>query len=105
MLFRSNEDGLEDGFNTPDWIANFSLSNTNIYKHIGASISYKWQNNYYWQSFLINGNVPAFSTIDVQLSYTFQRQAIQLKVGGNNLFNHYYYSILGGPANRGGIML
>jgi len=92
-----NEDGLEDGFNTPNWIANFSLSNANIYKNLGASVSYKWQNNYYWQSFLINGNVPAFSTIDAQLSYTFQKQAIQLKVGGNNLFNHYYYSLLGGP--------
>jgi iron complex outermembrane receptor protein len=92
-----NEDGLEDGFNTPDWIANFSLSNANIYKNLGASVSYKWQNSYYWQSFLINGNVPAYSTIDAQLSYTFQKQAIHLKVGGNNLLNHYYYSLLGGP--------
>jgi iron complex outermembrane receptor protein len=92
-----NEDGLEDGFNTPDWIANFSFSNANIYKNLGASVSYKWQNNYYWQSFLINGNVPAFSTIDAQLSYTFQKQDIRLKAGGNNLLNHYYYSLLGGP--------
>ncbi len=92
-----NEDGLEDGFNTPDWIANFSLANANIFKGLGASISYKWQNNFYWQSFLINGNVPAFSTIDAQLNYTFQKKAIQLKLGGNNLLNHYYYSLLGGP--------
>ena len=92
-----NEDGLEDGFNTPDWIANFSLSNANIYKHLGASVSYKWQNNFYWQSFLINGHVPAFSTIDAQVNYTFQKQTIQLKAGGNNLLNHYYYSLLGGP--------
>jgi iron complex outermembrane receptor protein len=92
-----NEDGLEDGFNTPDWITNFSLSNTSIYKGLGASISYKWQNSYYWQSFLINGTVPAFSTVDAQLSYAFQKQFLQLKIGGNNLFNHYYYSILGGP--------
>ena len=92
-----NEDGLEDGFNTPNWIANISISNSNIYKSLGASVSYKWQNSYYWQSFLINGNVPAFSSIDAQLSYTFQKQDIQLKTGGNNLLNHYYYSILGGP--------
>ena len=92
-----NEDGLEDGFNTPDWIANFSLSNAHIYKNLGASVSYKWRNNFLWQSFLINGHVPAFSTIDAQLSYTFPKQAIQLKTGGNNLLNHYYYSLLGGP--------
>ncbi len=92
-----NEDGLEDGFNTPDWVANVSISNANIYKNLGAAISFKWQNSFYWQSFLINGNVPAFSTIDAQLNYTFQKQAIQLKIGGNNLLNHYYYSLLGGP--------
>ena len=92
-----NEDGLEDGFNTPNWIANFSVSNVNIYKNLGATVSYKWQNNYYWQSFLINGNVPAFSTVDAQLSYTFQKPGLKLKTGGNNVFNHYYYSILGGP--------
>ena len=41
-----NEDGLEDGFNTPDWVANFSISNNNIYKNLGAAISFKWQNSY-----------------------------------------------------------
>jgi iron complex outermembrane receptor protein len=91
------EDGLEDGFNTPDWIANFSVSNANIYKNLGVTVSFKWQNSYYWQSFLINGNVPAFSTVDAQLSYTFQKSGLKLKTGGNNLLNHYYYSILGGP--------
>ncbi|MGZ8559327.1 MAG: TonB-dependent receptor domain-containing protein, partial [Chitinophagaceae bacterium] len=92
-----NEDGLEDGFNTPNWIANFSLSNAAIFKNLGASVSYKWQNSYYWQSFLINGTVPAFSTVDAQVSYTLQKQPVQIKTGANNLFNHYYYSILGGP--------
>lgn len=92
-----NEDGLEDGFNTPDWIFNFSITNAAICKNLGAAIGYKWQNSFYWQSFLINGTVPAFSTIDAQLSYTFQRAGVKVKLGGSNLLNHYYYSILGGP--------
>lgn len=92
-----NEDGLEDGFNTPDWVANVSLSNPNIYKNIGAAVTFKWQNNFYWQSFLINGHVPAFSTVDIQLNYTIQKSNIKLKAGANNLLNHYYYSLLGGP--------
>jgi iron complex outermembrane receptor protein len=64
-----NEDGLEDGFNTPDWVANVSVSNPNIYKKLGASIGLKWQNSYYWQSFLINGNFTALWTIDIHFSY------------------------------------
>ena len=92
-----NEDGLEDGFNTPDWVANFSISNNNMYKNFGAAIGLKWQNSYFWQSFLINGNVPSFWTMDLQLNYSFQNSGFKLKTGANNLFNHYYYSLLGGP--------
>ncbi len=92
-----NEDGLEDGFNTPDWVANFSISNNNMYKNFGASIGLKWQNTYFWQSFLINGNVPSFWTMDVQFNYSFQNSGFMVKTGANNLFNHYYYSLLGGP--------
>jgi iron complex outermembrane receptor protein len=92
-----NEDGLEDGFNTPEWVANFSVSNTNIYKNIGGAISLKWQHNYYWQSFLINGNVPALWNMDIQLNYTFAKSGCKIRAGGSNVLNHYYYSILGGP--------
>jgi len=92
-----NEDGLEDGFNTPDWVVNLSLSNANIHKNIGAAISYKWQNSFLWQSFLVSGTVPAFATFDAYISYTFQKPDIKLKIGGSNLLNHYYYSFLGGP--------
>jgi len=66
----------EDGFNIPNWVANFSVSNTNIYKNRGATVSFKWQNSCYWQSFFINGNVPAFSTVDAQLSYKFEKQGL-----------------------------
>ena len=41
--------------------------------------------------------VPAFSTVDAQLSYKFVNPQIMVKVGASNLTNHYYYSILGGP--------
>ncbi len=96
------EDGLEDGFNTPDWVVNLSLSNANIHKNFGAAISYKWQNSFFWQSFIVTGPVPAFATLDAYMSFTFPKPAIKLKIGGNNLINHYYYSILGGP-NIGGL--
>ena len=92
-----NEDGLEDGFNTPDWVVNLSVSNAKIYKTLGASVNFKWQNTYFWQSFLINGYVPSFWTMDFQVNYTFPKSAFNIKAGANNIFNQYYYSLLGGP--------
>ena len=61
-------DGLEDGFNTPEWISTASVNGINIYKSFGFGVTLKYQSNYYWQSFLINGNVPAFFNTDFMIT-------------------------------------
>ncbi|HWY33138.1 MAG TPA: hypothetical protein VNX68_00745, partial [Nitrosopumilaceae archaeon] len=91
------EDGLEDGFNTPPWITNFSIFNEDIYKKLGAGLSFKWQSSYYWQSFLVTGNTPAYSSLDLQLSYIITSMKMKIKLGATNLLNNYYKSFLGGP--------
>ena len=96
---KSANDGLEDGFNTPKWIVNASLANNNVYKNFGFNITYRWQTDYYWQSFLVSGQVPAYSNVDVQLTKTVKD--IMVKAGGTNIINHYYNSFLGGPAVGG----
>ncbi|MBZ5858328.1 TonB-dependent receptor domain-containing protein [Flavihumibacter profundi] len=95
------EDGLEDGFNTPEWMAFASVANEKLYKQFGAGISLRWQSRYYWQSFLTNGDVPATTTLDMHISYRFTKMPFRLKLGGSNISNHYYYSILGGPSIGG----
>lgn len=101
LRMSANEDGLEDGFNTPEWTVNTSISKEEIIKHLGAGITWKWQSSYYWQSFLVNGRVPAYNTLDAQVSYTLPRARSRIKVGASNLFNKYYYSFLGGPSIGG----
>ena len=98
---KTTNDGLEDGFNTPQWITNISLSNDHIYKGVGAGITYKWQSSYYWQSFLVNGQVPAYGSLDVQASYQFKKPGVSIKLGATNVLNHYYNSFSGGPAIGG----
>ena len=94
---KTSNDGLEDSFNTPKWMTNISVSNPHLYKNFGAGITYKWQRSYYWQSFLVNGQVPAYHTFDMQVNYAFTKPQLGLKLGASNLFNKYYYSFLGGP--------
>ena len=94
---KTGNDGLEDGFNTPKWISNLTVSNDHIIKSFGAAITYKWQSSYYWQSFLVNGMVPAFGNFDVQLNYQFKKPGTSIKFGATNILNQYYYSFLGGP--------
>jgi len=94
---KTGNDGLEDGFNTPKWITNISVSNPKVYKNAGFNLNYKWQSGYFWQSFLVNGNVPAYGVVDAQASYTFPKRMLGLKAGASNILGKNYYSFLGGP--------
>ncbi|MEX8546138.1 MAG: TonB-dependent receptor [Mucilaginibacter sp.] len=95
-----NNDGLEDGFNTPRWITNVAFGGTNVYRSLGFNVGYKWQSSYYSQTFLVNGNVKSYGTVDAQVNYNIIK-TLNFKVGASNLLNHYYYSYLGGPSVGG----
>ncbi len=97
----SHDDALEDGFNTPEWITNLSFGGNKIWKDFGFNVTYKRQSGFYWQSFLVNGNVAAYGTLDAQVNYDFTIAKLNLKLGATNLTNQYYYSFLGGPAIGG----
>ena len=46
----------------------------------------------------VTGNVPGYSTIDMQVSADILKGAINAKLGATNMLNNYYYSFMGGPA-------
>ncbi len=90
-------DGLEDGFNTPRWAYNLSLANEDVFHHLGFGLNYRHQNGYYAQTFLVSGDVPAYGTLDAQLTAVVPAAALRFKFGASNLLNTYYVSYLGGP--------
>lgn len=98
---RENTDGFEDGFNTPKWITNVSFGGEHVIKCLSFNITYKHQGSFYWQSFLINGQVKAYGNIDAQTNYDLMKDKLNLKIGATNLLNRYYYSFLGGPSVGG----
>lgn len=96
-----NGDGFEDGFNTPEWITNVSFAGENIWRTLSFNVTYKRQSSFYWRSFLVNGEVKAYGTLDAQLSYMLSDSKLGIKLGATNLTNTYYNSFLGGPAVGG----
>lgn len=92
----ATNDGLEEAFNTPQWVVNVGLNNAEVVKNLGFGVNYKWQSAFLWQSALATGEVSAIQIVDAQISYNFPKQKLTLKLGGNNLFNQYYYSFMGG---------
>jgi outer membrane cobalamin receptor len=101
-LYKSKkEDGLEDGFNTPAWMAFAGIVKEKLLKNFSAGLSFRWQTSFYWQSFLINGDVPAITSLDAHIGYRPAKIPFHIKLGGTNISNHYYASFLGGPSIGG----
>jgi iron complex outermembrane receptor protein len=98
---KAQSDGLEDGFNTPEWTYNLFITGPKFYKSFGFAVNYRQQASYIWQSALATGNVDRYSTLDCQLTANVMKDSLQLKLGTTNLTNQYYYSFMGGPAIGG----
>ncbi|AWM35486.1 TonB-dependent receptor [Hymenobacter nivis] len=97
----ANGDGLEDGFNTPRWAYNLSLGNEKAVGNFGFGLNYRWQQHYYSQTFLVNGDVPAYDSLDAQVTYAVPAPNLRFKLGASNVLNNYYVTYLGGPSVGG----
>lgn len=93
--------GLETAYNSPKHIVNLSFSNRNVWKNIGFNIAWRWQSAFEWKSALANGTVPAYNTLDLQISYRIPKINAFIKAGGTNITNQYYSQYTGGPSIGG----
>ena len=89
------------GFNTPEWKFNLTVGNRNLYRNLGFSAAYRWSDSYVWQSSFIAGindaTIPAYYTLDAQVSYKIPDIKSILKVGGSNITNNRIRQVYGGP--------
>ncbi len=85
-------------FNTPEHKFNLNFGNRKVIDNLGFNITYRWQEAFRWESSFAIGPVPAYSTLDAQVSYKLSDLKSIIKLGGSNLFNRYYVQSLGGPS-------
>jgi iron complex outermembrane recepter protein len=93
----ASADAFTPAFNTPEYITNISFGNREIVKNIGFNIVWHWQDQFYWNSPLANGTVPAYNTFDGQVNYKVPNINTTIKVGATNIFNKYHTQYIGGP--------
>lgn len=98
---KTKDDALIPGFNTPKYFTNVSFGNRQVFKNVGFNVVWHWQDTFYWQNLFGNGDVPAYSTIDAQVTYGLPKIHTSVKVGGSNIFNTAYFQYVGGPTIKG----
>jgi outer membrane receptor protein involved in Fe transport len=91
--------GFQLLFNTPEYRFNAGFANSGLgkSKRIGFNAVMRWQDAFYWEGELANGNVDAFATLDAQVNYKFPKIKSMIKLGGTNITNHYYQNAFGNP--------
>ena len=94
--------GFLSKFNTPRFRMNAGLGNRHITRRIGFNVNYRWQDSFVWQSTFGVGEIPAFATLDAQVSFRFPEIKSTVKVGGSNMLNDYYTTSYG-SAQVGGL--
>jgi len=96
-------ENFQADFNAPKYRAGATFSNTGFgsEKRFGFDLSYRWQDKIDFQADFANGIVPAFQTLDAQISYKFFNPKVLLKIGATNLLNQYYRNGFGNPAIGG----
>jgi outer membrane receptor protein involved in Fe transport len=101
QLKEGSESDQIPAFNTPEWKFNLTAGNRNVYRHVGFNAAYRWSSRYVWQSNFIPGikdaRIPAFGTLDAQVSYKAGRLKSIFKLGGSNILNNWYRQVYGGP--------
>jgi len=91
------DQGFRASFNTPKWRYNLSLGNRRVTKDLGFNVTYRWQDAYLWESTFGEGVMPAFGTMDAQISYRLPAYNSILKFGGSNVLNNRYETSIGNP--------
>lgn len=97
IVNNKEKDVFVTGFNTPKWATNLSFGNRAIVKNVGFNVVWRWQDAFLWESPLVNGRVPAYSTIDAQVTLKVPALKSTIKGGGANILNHRYIQYAGGP--------
>ncbi|WP_461108616.1 TonB-dependent receptor plug domain-containing protein [Spirosoma koreense] len=79
-------------FNSPENRYNLTLSNARLTDHLGASVIYRWTDKMWYEQGITAGDIwlPAWASLDAQMSYKLPSLKSTIKLGGTNLLNKYY---------------
>jgi len=96
--------GFVSFFNAPKYRFNAGIANSGFGpgKRLGFSLTYRWQDTFYYNGDFANGQVPQINVVDAQVSFKLPEAKSMIKLGANNLLNEYYVNAIGN-ARVGGL--
>lgn len=95
--------GFRAFFNSPKYRTNVSVGNTGFGKKklVGFNFTWRWQESFFYESDFIQGQLPAYQTLDASVNFKAPKIKSIIKLGANNLLNSYYRTAVGNPSIGG----
>ncbi|KAA2242427.1 TonB-dependent receptor [Chitinophaga agrisoli] len=93
-------------WNTPKVRYNLYLGNRNIASsNFGFNVTWRWQDKFIWNSTFVSpavntlgiSEIPAYGTLDAQVSKLFPKAKTTVKIGGANILQKNYIQSWGNP--------
>ena len=95
---QAKDPGFEAGFNTPKHRVKASIGNEKLFENFGFNASVRWNNEYLWESTMVDGMISAATVIDAQINYGIPKLKSVIKIGAANIGGKEYIQVLGAGA-------
>ena len=95
---QAKDPGFEAGFNTPKHRVKASVGNEKLFENFGFNASIRWNNEYLWESTMVDGMIEAATVVDAQINYGIPKIKSLLKLGATNIGGKDYTQVLGAGA-------
>ncbi len=82
-------------FNTPKNSVKVQFGNNHLFKNFGFNINVRWQDEFLWQSALLQDVIEERTVLDAQLNYRIPSIKSRFKIGGTNLTGKEYLGVSG----------
>jgi len=82
-------------FNTPKHKFKASFGSSELFQNFGFNINYRWSDTYFWQATFADGDIDAYSVLDLQINYAVPGIKSIFKAGGSNILGAEYFSAIG----------
>lgn len=91
----ANNPDIRLGFNTPEHRVKASFGKTDLFENFGFNVSWRWSDDYFWESNFGDGEIPSFNVFDAQVNYRIPKYKSTLKLGATNILQDEYFTAFG----------
>ncbi len=92
---RAANPDLATNFNTPEHKVKIGFGKQDLFKNLSFNTAWRWSDNYFWEASFGDGAIPAYHTLDAQVTLALPQIDASIKAGATNMLGDEYFTAFG----------